>query len=590
MKNPGIRRFLAVAVASQIGLLMLSGCSQSSRQQVWGGASKNAASTKPPITVSIGIQSANCTLGDGTHQNCSVLADITKQTGITLNFVTYDEDKFKVLVAGGDLPDVYSIETDAASTVTSSLIKSGAILPLDSLLAKYGQNIEKNIPTGLKWSKKVIGNGKTYIIPNNTSIKDTNNPKVQGWVGFFSRYDIYKAIGSPKISGEASYLNVLKKMQDYQRKKTGKNNIYALSSWTDWGLWPYWVSYPFSYGFKDANYNHMVNMATGEVQDQFLDANGIFWDSLRFYNEAYRMGIFDPEGLVMKYNDYTNKITNGTVLTSDAEWLQPDVKTCGSKALNTVFKGAFPVVSELYPLDDKIGYGEGGAVCINAKTKYADRIMQMLNWFNSQDGARTITNGVEGVDWHYVNGKAQLMGPRLKAIQNNTITAYEKAHPTGIGATFAGTSCVYLAQFFSTGSIKTTDGQPVDLALSRSFLASVATPLQKSYAHDFDKTLSFPGEVYDKWVKTGAAKSPATVPLGVELIAPLSTTSQQAENNAAQYITDYVSKIIMAKNVTAFNTVKASAIAAIKKMGDEAADKEFVKNYTAAKKLASSFK
>lgn len=116
----------------------------------------------------------------------------------------------------------------------------------------------------------------------------------------FTRWDCYKELGCPEITSEDEYLDVLKQMVDAHPETEDGKKVYALSGWTDWGLWPYKISYPFSFGYENLDNNQLFSHVTGELEDMFTKEDGIFWKSLSFFNKAYRMGIMDPEAFTMK--------------------------------------------------------------------------------------------------------------------------------------------------------------------------------------------------------------------------------------------------------------------------------------------------
>ncbi len=593
MKKDIVKGFLVLVVTVSMSAMLfackpgpgnesdVSSSAQSSSSQ------SEEAPDKSPITLTIGMVAQNCTIGDGINQEYYVLEEITEQTGVTLDFVTYDPTKFKVLASGGDLPDLISIEgTDA--TIVDTLISSGALLQLDELLAEYGDNILKNNSIGLKWSKQIVGNGKTYIMPVMTTIADLSSPTLIGGATFNSRYDIYDAIGAPKIYGENSYLNVLKQMQDHQRTETGNNKVYALSAWSDWGLWPYIISYPFAYGFMNSNNNHSLNLETGEMEHNFLKEDGVFWNGMYFFNKAYRMGIFDPEGFTMKYAQYEAKVMDGTLLTQAAMWIVPDAAVCGENAIMTQLPGAFPVLAQVYDSENPFGFGKSGARAINASCDYPERAMQLLNYFDSEEGARTLKNGLKGTDWDVIDGKATLIGARLEAIKAGKLNEYEIANPSGIGGPGVEIKAD-LAQFWTSGEFETSDGLPINLQNTKEMKALNATPAQKNFARSIDAELTYPGQVYEKWINDGIAKTVTSIPLAASLIAGTSTETQQAESQAAEYFVANIAKIIMAKDDTEFNAIKAAMINDIKAMGIEAAEEEYQSNYRAAESMVDSF-
>ncbi|NJD01507.1 MAG: hypothetical protein FIA99_02635 [Ruminiclostridium sp.] len=588
MKSNIFKRLMAVSIAAIMSVSLFAcgskqgGTTESSSTAASSESTESSPSTtavdKTPITLTIGMGS---TLSDGTHQDNSVFKEIEAQTGVTLSFVNYDVEKFKVLSAGGDLPDIFRV----FSATAPSLIESGALLPLDDLLDKYGQNIKQNIPIALKWSKQVAGKGKTYLLPAFTTVADTSS-SIDAGPTFNTRYDIYKAVGSPKMSGEDDYLNVLKQMQDYQRKATGDKKIYALSAWSDWGLWVYLISYPFAHGYTNSALNHFVNRETGVIESGLTAADGIFWKGLKFFNKAYRMGIFDPEAFTMKYGQYEAKVKAGTVLVADAQWFSLDATVLGDKAVLVQLAGAFPVLTDVYTAENPIGYQMEQARAINASTKYPERAMQLLNYFDSVDGARTLFNGIKGVDWDVVGGKAQLIGPRLEALKNGTINDYAKANPTGIdGETYAA-----MGSAWTSGEFKTPDGLPLNLKNTTEFKQNGVPTNKKSFAQDFDPSFSYPGQVYAKWVKDGLAKTISTYPFAAFIIPPASAENEQISNKAAEYYVANMAKIIMAKDDATFDSVREAVIKEVMSMGMEAVNAEYKKNYESAEALANTLK
>lgn len=97
-------------------------------------------------------------------------------------------------------------------------------------------------------------------------------------------------------------------MQDAHPTTSDGKKVYALSAWTDWGLWPYTIAYPFSHGYNNIDNNQLSNEVTNEIEDMFIKEDGIFWQGLAFFNKAYRMGIMDPEAFTMKAAQYNEKV------------------------------------------------------------------------------------------------------------------------------------------------------------------------------------------------------------------------------------------------------------------------------------------
>ena len=488
----------------------------------------------------------------------ATIAQVAKATGITINWINGDQEKFKVLAASGSLPDM--IENEGGDI--TELISGGSLIPLDSLIKKYGANIKYREPYALKYAKEVYGDGKaTYFIPMHTIISDTSHavPSFNGAQGMFARYDIYQAIGSPKISSSSDYLNVLKKMQDYQQKIIGnKAKVYAISAWIDWGPeWAFW----YGNGFTDWSYDQIScqNMFDGTFKPS-MDADSAFWKSFAFWNKAYRMGLVDPEGFTQKWDQMMAKVNAGTVITESASFAQPDPKINGKNAGMYVLPGV-KVIPAVFPADSPTGYGGGMAKAITTNCKHPERAMQFFDYMASDEGERTIVSGVKGIDWDYVKGVPQLIGDKLKAVKDGTLAAYNKKR--GIS--------VDLFQGYQVGTdFICDDGYPADLSGSVNMRAMAATNADKNFVTSQakgKKGLLYPGQIYAQWQKDGLVKIPTKFFAQIALSAPLSDDLNVIANTAIKYIDDNYASIIMAKTEADFAAVKAKTIADMKNIG-----------------------
>lgn len=264
---------------------------------------------------------------DGISTDDAVGRYIKEKLGIVLEYTNVSTDRLKVMASGGDLPDI--VELHNGDIDVKNLIDAGSLWAMDDWLAENGDNLKEKLPDALKYSKDIIGGGSTYFIPTNVQTENKDLPNKNGFVGFFTRWDYYKELGYPDVSTEDKYLDVLKQMVDAHPTTADGKKVYALSGWSDWGIWPYMISYPFDMGYTNSGNNQFINNETGEFEDMFTVEDGPLWKALSFYNKAYRMGIMDPEAFTMKNSQYDDKIKNGEVLVCNYNWTQPDKNICG---------------------------------------------------------------------------------------------------------------------------------------------------------------------------------------------------------------------------------------------------------------------
>lgn len=508
---------------------------------------------------------------------------IKEELGIVLECTMVTNDKLKVMAAGGDLPDI--IQLHEAPTMAKILIDAGALYPMDEWLENNGENIKTKIPDGLKWSKDVLGGGQTYVLPVAIEVTDKENPKKNGFVGFFTRWDCYKELGCPEITSEDEYLDVLKQMVDAHPETEDGKKVYALSGWTDWGLWPYKISYPFSFGYENLDNNQLFSHVTGELEDMFTKEDGIFWKSLSFFNKAYRMGIMDPEAFTMKNAQYHSKVSNGEILVAADNWDTPDVAICGENAGMYVLPGAFPYIAGIYPLESRLGYTTTNAICISANCKYPEKAMELLEYLNSDEGSRLVRTGIQGEDWDIVDGKPELIGKRLdNFVSNNTQEKdyADKASPQGIGK---------YSWMCSIQAINpTADGYPNDLTNSKEYTMLSVSAADKDFSDYYGAgKAQYPGEAYVQLVEEGKMKSLDANLITGKLMEPVSDDAVKIFSKADEYFQANIAKIITCEDEAAFEAQKQKMISDVLAMGYEKALAEVQEQFEKAKEMEKQF-
>ncbi len=508
---------------------------------------------------------------------------IKEELGIVLECTMVTNDKLKVMAAGGDLPDI--IQLHEAPTMAKSLIDAGALYPMDEWLENNGENIKTKIPDGLKWSKDVLGGGQTYVLPVAIEVTDKENPKKNGFVGFFTRWDCYKELGCPEITSEDEYLDVLKQMVDAHPETEDGKKVYALSGWTDWGLWPYKISYPFSFGYENLDNNQLFSHVTGELEDMFTKEDGIFWKSLSFFNKAYRMGIMDPEAFTMKNAQYHSKVSNGEILVAADNWDTPDVAICGENAGMYVLPGAFPYIAGIYPLESRLGYTTTNAICISANCKYPEKAMELLEYLNSDEGSRLVRTGIQGEDWDVVDGKPELIGKRLdNFVSNNTQEKdyADKASPQGIGK--------YSWMCSIQAVNPTADGYPNDLTNSKEYTMLSVSAADKDFSDYYGAgKAQYPGEAYVQLVEEGKMKSLDANLITGKLMEPVSDDAVKIFSKADEYFQANIAKIITCEDEAAFEAQKQKMISDVLAMGYEKALAEVQEQFEKAKEMEKQF-
>ena len=482
--------------------------------------------------------------------------------GVVLDRITATMERVALVTAAGDLPDI--IHFFNVPDIANTQVAAGTLHPLDDLLDRYGQNLRNNIPTALRWSREIIGGGTTYIIPTRTSFADTANPNRNGWFGsYFTRWDIYYAIGAPEMHNEDDFLDVLYMMMQYQPVNQDGRRVWGLTLWTDWGLWPFINPYPNTHGYEVmVGQGAFVNRETLEIQSQYLDPDGIFWQALRFYNKAWNRGVLDPDGFTNQTDQVAEKVATGEVLSVGANWWGPNRDLLGEDAIMVMLPGPFPVFDTVFPRESLLGLQESHSLAISLTSDHPDKAMQVFNWINSEEGHRAHRTGVRGEDWDIIDGSPQLMGQRLDDfLAGNWDPIF--AERRGIGVYFS--MCV--------GSARMSDGFPPWIGEALEYQMLSAIPAEISFATFFGgPDARVPGQAYVALINEGRVRTFYNDDLmTVSLGDPLPDDIVRIINQADQFMQANIARVIMAEDYDEFREIRADLIDEMIRMGAETA-------------------
>jgi len=524
-------------------------------------------------------------------QNNEVAKAIEEKLGIKLDVVQGDSQKFSILVAGGDLPDIIYTNPAQQNVASNNLITSGQLIAMDDLIEEYGENIKINFPKRLDYSKEYLSNGegKIYYLPILVYEADKEHPNISYSiqnVGLMTRWDVYSAIGYPDIETTDDYLNVLKQMQDYARENDladGKQ-IYAISGWSDWGLWPWWLANAREMGYKDLGNNMIFNYATESVEA--LYDSDAFWDSLVFFNKAYNMGILDPEAFTMKNDQFWEKCQNGQVLMAHASWQTENINLSfisngnGEWSYQKLPYDGYEYISGIVSMDAPLGNGSDYANAITKNCKYPERAMQLIDYLNSEEGARLLYSGVEGVHWTKEGGASR---PTEEFLSNSKS---DPDYKDNVGVALYNKLCGFKEiQVLS-------DGYPADLMKSGEQKAVNVSDADRSYCEYYGekrgKEFSYPGQVlYDMW-QAGEVNTITDYYIYLDLVQSPSESAQNILSQCDQYMNVQGVKAIMAGTEAEFNSIKEESIAGLEaKKYSQAAD-EILGLYDQAKEDAKA--
>lgn len=341
---------------------------------------------------------------------------IKEKTGVTMDIVAYDADKHNAMVASGDLYDITVIV--GADSITP-LIKQGAVADLTDWIDQ-APNAAQNTAL-LNYSKQYLSadSGNLYVLP--LRVKDAAVPMASDQNGNYIRWDYYVEAGKPEINSNADLLDLLETIQNNHPTNDAGQKAYGVSCFVDWGTQLYTPLEKYVGEIKlDGSYNS-YDMTSLEYHS-VLDDENIWIQNAQFLFEANQRGILDPEAFAQKYEDYVNKLNDGRVLSSMFEFASRDATNNLENAGLAGFVDIPYADTAEFPafVNRSVPFGYTARLMVVSSglddTKMA-AAMRLIDFIYSEDGARSILSGPEGIVWEKdENGVAQFTEEALAAM------------------------------------------------------------------------------------------------------------------------------------------------------------------------------
>lgn len=404
---------------------------------------------------------------------------IAEETGIFVQGTNVTDDKYSVLMASRDLEaDIVSVRT----IDQQALIEGGLLIPLDDLIDQYAPHIKETAENSLNYWReyKSFGKGELFLIPshNAADLKEvTDSAPYNYGVAPYIRWDYYKELGYPEVTNEDDFLNMLKAMQDAHPTTEDGKKTYAMSVVHDI-LWSFFTPYPYWNGYEVVN-NLVARNAQDDLVNNALDEDFIGWRAVNFYNKAYRMGIYDPECLTQKGENVSQKVANSQTFYTENSWNNYNQvlgEVVGPQAGFEVLMSAFPAAYA----GGTSSYGWGFTLGITSSCKDPVAAIKWIDYLYSEEGARLLYSGVQGVHWDYdEDGVPYLFEETMKMYQDeewNKKNGISKYH-NWIGI---------------DNMIKHSDGYPVDLFYLDEVRAMANKPIDNEYCEYYD--IAYPGQ------------------------------------------------------------------------------------------------
>lgn len=413
MKSNLLKRILALGLS---GAMMFSVAACSSDDAAQTGSSSQASETKTETpagetapenngevpTLTLYPRDANLMSGLAGGYKGEFFAS----RGFNLEVWAYSDEKTNAILASGDLPDIMYIPTKDVDT----MIESGMLLNLDEYLddMPHVQSYE-GLDTAINYVREYrsAGTGSVYVMPlvvgDNASRYQLTDPTERNAVKL--HWDAYVAAGCPEITDMYSLLDATQAMLDAMPAAEDGNPMFGtvLNAGSDTSYWACMVMWYRMQGYHERELPYLLelDMVNGTVSS-ILSKDSMYYKGLKWYNEAYKRGLIDPDSISNDRATQKPKVDNAYTITPSG-----------------YLPGWAPNYLPYYVPGTKIHYNYNNAygdsnyvIGINANTENVEACLKFIDMLADPDAYLWVRSGPEGEVW--------------EADENNVATFTEK--------------------------------------------------------------------------------------------------------------------------------------------------------------------
>lgn len=303
--------------------------------------------------------------------------ELEKRTGIALTFIDVPEDvqlqKLMLMMAAGEAPDLIDFPWKRHSGLLNNLADLGAIIALDELIEKTAPNLNAIFQSNRDVKRQVTSDdGHIYQIPG---IDLSDNLVTKGLVIRADLLNKYRLTIPETIDEWEEMLTVFNDNDPSINPLSFDMSIFRGS---DSFISAFGI--PLDFGVKDGK------VLYGPIEDAYKDF-------LITFNRWYVSGLIDPEFLVLRNSQLTDKVNSGKVgaFISSVDSLENSMD-----ALKTIDSSIelIPVQNPFLNNTDMLNTASGVSmisecgIAISSRNKYPEQSMKWIDYAFSEEGHR----------------------------------------------------------------------------------------------------------------------------------------------------------------------------------------------------------
>lgn len=404
MKHNFLKKSIALCLTGAM-LLSMAGCgstaatdssptaaeSQAGESQTAAESVKESQAVSPEDVPTITLYPRDANLTSGVVGGYK--AEYFASRGFNVDVWAYSDEKTNAILASGELPDVMYVPMKNLD----AMIESGMLLKLDDYLDKmpHVQSFER-LETALNYVREYrsAGTGSVYAMPlsvgdNFARFKAADSTERNA---VKLNWEAYEKAGAPEIDSFDSLLDVTEKMLEAMPAADDGNTMYGtvLNAGSDTNYWACMVMWYRMQGYHERELPYLLeaNMVEG-TNTSILSKDSMYYKGLKWYNEAYKRGLIDPDSISNDRATQKPKVDNGYTMTPSGY-----LPGWAPKYMEYLIPGTKIYYNYNNP------YGDSNLMIgINAKTENLDACLAFIDMLADPDAYLWVRSGPAGEAW-----------------------------------------------------------------------------------------------------------------------------------------------------------------------------------------------
>ncbi len=299
-----------------------------------------------------------------------------KNYNIAVDVWAYSVEKKNAILSSRALPDVMYVDMESLAT----LIEGGLILNLEDYLDRLPMVTEKDYLTeALNFTRtyRSAGTGQLYAIPIRVGTRCGSYTITKNMMSINWKY--YKSVGYPSFNDQWELLDVMETM--LKANPVGEDGVtnYGtyLNAGSDSSYWGCMNQYFKWFGFEPAQLSYFLetDMIHGTYSSIF-EEDSLYKEGLKWYNQAYRRGLMDPESINNDRQTQKAYVDNGHAMV-------PSGSLQGSTG--TGYMSIYMPGEQIFQEKWNSKYGKDYVLVINAQSANIDAALRFVNMMADPD-------------------------------------------------------------------------------------------------------------------------------------------------------------------------------------------------------------